>query len=178
MPYFLITSINYCFLRWKKTAGKYKMVALNLQTHNITCVVSDKSTCDIVTNKCPNTPSTITALFLFFLLRRQRFLTRAMSAYRFLAAAGNSPFRSQRRGLPVSSRHPTPPQGPARIIVSFAPPSAHALPAHTRRRRDTPAPAPPECVGRVRARATTYCMLVGLWGAYTAVDGGADGGGA
>ena len=37
----------------------------------------------------------------------------AMSAYRFLAAAGNPPFRSQLRCLPVSSRHLTPPQDPA-----------------------------------------------------------------
>ena len=41
---------HYCFLRWKKTAGKCKMFALNLQIHNITCVVSGKSTCGIVTN--------------------------------------------------------------------------------------------------------------------------------
>ena len=49
--------------------------------------------------------------------------------------------------------------------------------AHTGRRLYTPAPAPPECLRRARARATTYRMLVGIRGAYTAVDGGPDGGG-
>ena len=104
--------------------GTGNMFALNLRTHRITCVVSDKSTCDISQKKCPNAPSTTTAEFFFFLLRHERFLTCAMSAYWFLSATENSPFRSQRRGLPVSSRHPTPPQGPARIILSLAPPSA------------------------------------------------------
>ena len=50
-----------------------------------------------------------------------------MSAYRFLAAAGKSPFRSQRRGLPVSSRHPAPPQGPLVQHVSLC-----HLPSHQR----------------------------------------------
>ena len=37
------------------------MFALNLRIHNIKCLVSDKSTCAIITNKCPNAPSTSTA---------------------------------------------------------------------------------------------------------------------
>ena len=59
----VLTWIHYCFLQFtaffdkKKSADTCKMLALNLRPHNITCVVSDKITCGIVTNKCPNAPS-------------------------------------------------------------------------------------------------------------------------
>ena len=128
MAFNVLKRIHYFFLRRKKPAGTCKMFELNLPTHNITCVVPDKGSCGIVHKKMPQRPlNNYRSVFLFLpppsaLPDSRNVGVSDSGRCREFAIPFSTP--SQRHDLPVPSQHPTPPQGPARIILSLAPPSA------------------------------------------------------